>query len=118
MTATFCTSGAVKLRAGSYVSTALTDDNYTTLIDQAQSNICVEAKYNFMDNYASLNADVKYILEEATSALSAIGAINYNTSSYPSPNVAETSLDVNWAIYQNAMKKLKEADYRNFVNSA
>lgn len=112
MTETFCTSGSVKLKAGYNVqqATTITASNYTEWINQAESYINNAIKIdglNLVSSYSSLNADVKKILEDACSSLSAIKAINFNTALY-TQRQAETMLDVNYGIFADCMELLKD----------
>ena len=59
MVETMCDSGAVKLKAGTNVSSSLTADQYTELINQAESFINDEVRINYTDTYSTLNVDVK-----------------------------------------------------------
>ena len=107
MTVTMCDSGTVKLKAGANVNTDLDDDQYTELINQAESYINTATRINYTDTYAALNDDVKKILEDAASSHAAVGAINYDMSGYTSRAEAQTMLDVNWAKVEQAIKLLK-----------
>ena len=109
--ATLCDSDAVKLKAGANVSTAITAGQYTQMINQAEADVCVESGYNWVDDYANINVDVKQILEDATSSKAAVIAINYDMSGYTSRVEAQTMLDVNEWVYNNAIKKLKDKVY-------
>lgn len=118
MTETMCTSGAVKLKAGANMSSSLTADNYTTLINQAESYINTATRINYTDTYGSLNDDVKKILEDTASSYAAISAINYDMSGYTSRQEALTMLNVNWAIVQQGIKLLSDKKYTDFINGA
>jgi len=121
MTETFCTSGSVKLKAGANVSSALTAEQYTALINQAENFINVQAaipNYNLIDNYASLNDDVKKILEDAASSHAAIGAINYDMSGYTSRGEAISMVNINFTRFQQAMQLIKEKRHTDFMRNA
>jgi hypothetical protein len=120
MTETFCTSGAVKLKAGANVSTAITGAQYTQLINQAESIINDAVKIesvNLVSDFANMNADVKKILEDAASSRAALGAINYDMSGYTSRQEAQTMLDVNYVIFTDCMQLLKEKKVTDFIRS-
>jgi len=114
MAATFCTSGSVKLKAGSNVSSVITDAQYTEMINQAESDVNTESKFNWTDVYSGLNDDLKKVLEEAAASKAAVTAISYDMKNYFSKE-AEIILDVNWATYKNATNKLKQKQYVDFV---
>lgn len=118
MTVTMCTSGVVKVKATSSVSSAITDAQYTILINQAESRINVEAKKNFTDGYAGYNDDTKKMLEDCASSLAAIGAINYDTSGFPSRYAAQLAMDYNWATAQDILAILKKQEHSdNLINA-
>ena len=118
MAETMCDSGAVKLKAGSNVSSALTADNYTQLINQAESFINVWTKTNFTDNYAGLNVDVQKILEEAASCHAATGAINYDMSGFSSRQEALQMVNILWARMMESLRLLKDRKYLDFLEGA
>ena len=80
-TGIFCTVAEVERKAGDNCSTTAVAeayvDDYTT---QVESLINVIVRYNFSDNYATLNVDVKNILKEVASDLAAIYVLNYKPS--------------------------------------
>jgi len=115
---TLCLSGAALFKAGVNVSTDLTEAQYDYAIRQAESIINSTTEYNWTNNYATLNADVKYILELACSNLAAVYLVNYDMSGYTSRIFAETTLDVLKDGYNMAIKELKEASKRGFIQDA
>jgi hypothetical protein len=117
VTVTMCSSGAVVLKAGLNAK-ILTDANYTTLINQAESFINTATRINFTDTYAGLNADVKLILEDAASSYAAIGVINYDMSGFYSRTEAQTMLDVNWAKFRECINLLIDKKHTDFIEGA
>jgi len=117
MVNTFTTSGAVALKAGAGVSTALVDADYNSFINQAESYINVLTRVNYTNTYSSLDADKKLILDDAASSHAAIAAINYDMSGYPSLAVAQTTLDVNYTRLNDAMKLLKDKQHTDFLDT-
>jgi len=118
MATTLALSGAVLFKAGANVSTALTEADYNYAILQAEGYINSITKYNWNDNYATLSADVKYILEDACSNLAAMYLIQYDMSGYTSRAEAQTMLDVLRDRASNAIKELKDVKVRDFVLGA
>ena len=104
---TLAISGAAIEKAGANVSASLNTE-YDTWILEAESYLCVLSRYNWIDNYASLNADVKLILEEAVSNLAAIYAIQYDMSGYTSRVEAEDMINVLWARFNQCVKLLQD----------
>lgn len=118
MTVTFCDSGTVKLKAGVNVSTALTDAQYTLMINQAESFINCAIKENDIDyvtQFSSLGSNVKKILEDCASSLSAIYAINYDMSVYTSRQEATTMLNVNYARAMDCIQLLKDKKTTDYI---
>ena len=117
-TGIFCTTDEVLRKAGADVSSVITAASYAYINDfvtQAESTINVESGYNWSDDYASLNADVKGILKLAASNLAAMFCINYDLASYPLRIIAETMLDVLRDGYQQAIKVLKDEVTQDFI---
>ena len=91
---TFATNAEVLRKAGAGASSTATAEAYTNdFIKQAESYINVMCRYNFTDNYAGLNEDVKLILKEAASNIAAMYCISYDMSGFTSRTEAETMLD-------------------------
>src|SRR3990167_10200819 len=91
---TFATELDCQYKEGKNVSTGITETIRNSFILQAESLINAVTRFNWTDAYASLNADVKYILTEAASNLVAMYSINYDMSAYASRNEAETMLNL------------------------
>ena len=108
MTGTLCTSASVKLKAGSDAA-ALTDAQYTMLIQQAEGQIIADTGVNWVDAYAAMNADFKQILEGAVSAKAAIAAVEYDPLALGPLAVATTKVNVFLDEYDRAVSKLKES---------
>jgi len=115
---TLCISGAALFKAGANVSTSLVEADYDYSILQAEALINSLTRYNWIDNYASLNADVKYLLEDACSNLAAIYLINYDMSGYTSRVEAQTMLDVLYDRANKIIKELTDKKVQDFVNNA
>lgn len=116
--ATLCTSGSVKLAAGTNVSTSLTDANYTEFINQAEGQLIADTRINWVDVYSGMNTDFKQICEQAAAAWAAVDAIRYDPSGYTSLNEAITIINVNLDRYDRAVAKLKDSNvYKPFGGS-
>ena len=83
----------------------------------AEAYICVEVGYDFVTNWASLDAVMKYTLTDLTSNIAAMYAMNYDLSGYPSLTYAQTQLNVLWDLSQKMIQKLKDQDFTTFVTS-
>ena len=108
MTTTLAVSGNVVLKAGLNAS-VLTEAQYEELINQAECQINADTEYNWNDNYAALNVDVKYILQLAASNLAAIYLLDYNPNAW-TISTATFKLNVLWNGYYEAIKVLREKD--------
>ena len=117
MTETLCTSGAVKLKAGANVSTAITGDNYTDLINQAESYIVCLTRTDYVSTYSGLTASKKKILEDAASSHAAISAINYDMSNFTSRQEALIMINILWAKIDQCIKLLNDDNTRGYLNS-
>lgn len=124
MVGTLTQSGAVLLKAGTNVSSDLTgtgalgqtaDDIIVSWINEAESHICAETKVNWIDIYSTLDADLKKVLDAAASAWASERAINYDMSGYTSRAEAQTMLNVNYTIFTDSMKILKEKVNTDFI---
>jgi len=117
--ATFCISGAIAIKVGANVSSAgYTEANRNITAIQAEDFINVITRYNWTDNYAGLNTDVKSVLEEASAAWAAIDFINYDMSGYTSRTEAELMINVNWAKFWKMIELLKNQIAPTYIKGA
>lgn len=113
---TYCLSGSVKLKAGTAVSSALTDANYSEWIQQAEAIINAKMRINLSGSYGTLNADVKRILEDAASSHAAMNAIYYDSSGYTSRE-ARTLLNINYTRFNDAIQELKDKKVTDYLQN-
>jgi len=112
---TLCDSGAVKLKAGTNVSTALTPAHYLQLINQAESFITTTSRIAWSGAFATLDVDKQSILSDVCSSKAAMGAINFDMGGYTSKREAETMLDYNNDIVTKGLALLKEKQQTDFI---
>jgi hypothetical protein len=94
-TGIFATTAEVGYKAGANASaTAKAEAYVNSYMTQVESQINSMCRYNFSDNYASLNADVKGVLKEVASNLAAIYVIQYDMSGFTSRIEAEDMINV------------------------
>jgi hypothetical protein len=74
--------------------TGWTDANKTAWGLHAENFLNVMCRYNFSDNFGSLNADVKYILSEYVARYVAVCGIAYNMAGFTSRIEAENMINV------------------------
>jgi len=119
MASIFATTAEVARKAGANASAvsvvAAYVDDYMT---QAESEINVMCRYNFSDNFATLNVDVKNILKEAASNLAAIYVINFDMSGFTTRTEAEDMINVLRDGALRAMSILRDKKQQDFINGA
>lgn len=71
------TEAEIQQKSGDNVSTAFDTTMMTASNLRAESIINCVARYNFSDNFSTLNTDVKQILSDFCSSFVAIEALNY-----------------------------------------
>ena len=122
MVTTLCLSGAAMIKAGKgindYFSGANAETYLDPLINQAEGVVCGTCRYNFIDNYATLNTDVKHILEEVTSNLAAIYAIQYDFSGYTSRIEAEDMINILRDAALRGLSILRDKKVQDFIIGA
>ena len=112
----FATTQEVQDKAGANASTTANVEAYINrFMAQAESLINSEVTYNFSDNYASLNVDVKKILTLAASSKAASMVINYDMDGYGRIQ-AQTMLDYLDNDYNSAIRILKDKRKQGFIN--
>lgn len=117
-TGIFCTTAEVQYKVGANASGTANAETYiNNYVTQAESRINAECHYNFSDNYAALNVDVKGILKEAASDLAATYVINYSLSSIGMEE-AKARVDILTYHYANCIKLLKEQLIKDFIIGA
>lgn len=118
-TGIFATKAEIDLKVGKDVNLdGYTEANINNACAQSESYINAIARYNFSDNYATLNADKKRILSEASACWVAIDFLTYNTASYANRIVAEDMINVNWAKFQELKDQLIDQKVVTFINEA
>ena len=86
--------------------------------EEAEAWLCAATKYNWVDVYAGLNADVKKLLDEAVSNHTALYMINYDMSGYASRQEAESMKIMLKARMDEIVLMLSEMDRQDFVKEA
>jgi len=109
-TGIFATTAQVVLKAGVNAhATAILEASINDFMAQAESQINAETEYNWSDQFAVLNTDVRGILTIAASSRAAIMCINYDPNAW-TLGTATLKMNVLWNDYDNAIKILKEKD--------
>lgn len=118
-TGIFATTAEVGYKAGANASATSKSEAYVnSYMAQVESFINVFCRFNFSDNYASLNADVKGILKDAASNLAAIYVIQYDMAGFTSRTEAEDMINVLRDSAMRALGVLRDKKAQDFINGA
>jgi beta-galactosidase/beta-glucuronidase len=118
-TGIFATTAEVQRKAGANASATSKAEAYTNdFMTQAESTINCMCRYNFSDNYSSLNVDVKGILKEVASNLAAIYVIQYDMSGFTSRTEAEDMINILRDAALRGLSVLRDKKVQDFINGA
>ena len=118
-TGIFCTGTEVQRKAGAGASATSKAEAYTNdYIAQVESEINSMCRYNFSDNYGTLNADTKQILKACASNLAAIYVITYDMSGYTSRIEAESMINVLRDAALRQLSILRDKKTQDFINGS
>ena len=118
-TGIFATTAEVQRKAGAGASATSKAEAYTNdFMTQVESQINAMCRYNFSDNYTSLNVDTKNILKEVASNLAAIYVIQYDFSGYSSRIEAEDMINVLRDAALRGMSILRDKKAQDFINGS
>jgi len=115
----FCTTAEVERKAGANCSAVSKAEAYTNdYVAQCESLINAVVRYNFSDNYATLNVDVRDILKQVCSDLAAIYVIQYDMSGFTSRTEAEDMINVLRDSAMRGLSILRDMKVRSFIIDA
>lgn len=116
---TLAVNADVKEEAGANVNAAYTTEAYTNkYIKKAEGKICLDTRYDWVANYASVSTIGKEILRDAVSAYAAIKCVKQDMSGYASRQEALILINVLWAIYRETVSQIiKDNKYKEFILS-
>lgn len=115
----FCSTAEVERKAGANCSAVSKAEVYTNdYVTQVESTINSLVRYNFSDNYASLNVDVRGILKEVASNLAAIYVIIYDMSGFTSRIEAEDMINVLRDAALRGLSLLRDKKQTDFIQGA
>jgi len=114
---TLCTNTNVQYEAGANASATSKAEAYTNVyILKAEGKICLDTRYDWVTNYASVSDIGKEILREAVSCYAAIAVINYDMSGFSSRQEALTMVNILWARYIDIVKRIVDDNkYKEFI---
>lgn len=118
-TGIFATTAEVIRKAGEGASpTATTEEYINDFMTQVESEINSICRFNFSDNYASLNADTKGILKQAASNLAAIYVISFDMGGYSSRIEAEDLINILRDAALRCLSILRDKKVQDFIKGA
>lgn len=118
-TGIFCTTAEVLRKAGANASATAAAEAYTNdFVTQAESLINCTCRYNFSDDYAGLNADVKGLLKQVASDLAAIYVISYDMSGFFTRAEAENMVNILRDSALRGLSVLRDKKTQDFINGA
>jgi hypothetical protein len=117
-TGIFATTAEVQDKVGTNASSTYNvEAKINTYMANAEAEINATIRYNFSDNYSTLNADVKKILTNVSSAMAATDVLNADPSGIGQREY-ETRLDVLNNQINRGMAALKRKEVQTFMNNA
>lgn len=121
-TGTLATYNDVVSKVGADVATELTTGNRFELLNnlvlQAESMLNTITRYNWIDAYSGLNADVKFVLNDVVSSMAAINAIAYDMDGYGDRVTAEDMINVQRDNVLRGISILRDKKQQDFINGA
>ncbi len=118
-TGIFATTAEVERKAGANCSATSKAEAYVNdYMTQVESHINAVCRFNFSDNYSTLNADVKGILKEVASNLAAIYVIQYDMSGFTSRVEAEDMINILRDAALRGLSILRDKKQQEFIKNA
>ena len=112
------TQAACETKMGENVSANWTEAMTTEAGLQGESTVNSMCRYNFSDNWGTLNVDVKHLISDIVSSLVAIQAICYDMSGYTSRTEAEDMINVLRDGALRGLSILRDKKAQDFTNNA
>ena len=118
-TGIFATTAEVQYKAGAGASATSKAEAYVnSYMAQVESLINVACRYNFSDNYSTLNVDTKQILKEIASNLAAIYVISYSMAGFTSRVEAEDMVNILRDAALRGIAILRDKKAQDFINGS
>lgn len=115
---TLCGQTDVAKMAGANANATSVAEAYTNVyIKMAEGKICLDTRYDWVTNYASVSTIGKEALRLATSAYAAAMVINYNMAGFSSRQEALIMINFLWACYIDVIKRFDDNKYKEFILS-
>lgn len=115
----FCVVADVEKYAGANCSAISKAEAYVLVYGVgAESLINAFCRYNFSDNYSTLNVDVKSILSQTQAKLIAIDVITYNLACFTTRTEAEDMINILRDAVLRNLSILRDKKVQDFINGA
>ena len=116
---TLAINADVLKKAGANASAVSTAEAYTNVyIKIAEGKLCLDTRYDWVANYASVSAIGKEILRDAIASYAATDALNYDMSGFTTRQEALIMINVLWARYREIVSQIiKDNKYKEFILS-
>lgn len=110
MSWTLCTSGSAIAKGGANANSTIIASGSTLAMwsDEAEGNIVMVTRRDWVGSYASVNTYVKNALSDCCSSMIAKQIISYDMSGYTSRAEAQTMLNVQDDVVSDKIKALKD----------
>ena len=114
---TLAATADIAKKAGANASTVSVAEAYTNVyVKEAEGRICLDTRYDWVTNYASVSTIGKEALREAVACLAAIDVINYDMSGFTTRQEALIMINVLWARYREVVNQItKDNKYKDFI---
>lgn len=118
-TGIFATTAEVQRKAGAGASATSKAEAYVNdFMTQVEAMINSVCRFNFSDNYSTLNVDTKGLLKEVASNFAAIYVIMYDMSGYTSRIEAEDMVNILRDAGLRGLALLRDKKVTDFVRAA
>ena len=115
----FATTAEVQRKCGANASVTANVEAYINdFMTQAESEINAITRFNWSDDYAALNVDVKGLLKQAASNLAAIYVISFDMGGFNSRTEAENMINILRDGYLRTVSLLRDQKVRAFMMGA
>ena len=113
---TLCVNADVANKSGLYANaTAVAEASTNVLIKEAEGKIATVIRYDVVTNYALLSAIAKEFFRDVASSYAAVMVVNYDMGGFTDRQEATTIVNINWAVYDEGIKLLKDDKFRAFL---
>jgi|TARA_R100000501_G_C2630530_1_gene125951 outer membrane protein OmpA-like peptidoglycan-associated protein len=118
-TGIFATTAEVGYKAGANASGTSNSEAYiNNYMTQVESFINSAVRFNFSDNYSTLNVDTKNILKQIASDLAAIYVIQFDMSGFTTRIEAEDMVNILRDAALRGISILRDKKVQDFINAS